>query len=50
MYNVFTPTRNARAISIHRSDKEHKNVYELEGIYVEVVKKYTLNGVNTFTL
>jgi len=25
-------------------------MYELEDIYVEVVKKYTLDGANTFTL
>jgi len=51
VYNIFTPTRNARGLIIHRSDKEHtKNMNELEDIYVEVVRKYTRYGANTFTL
>jgi len=32
VYNVFTPTRNARGISIHRNDKAHKNMHDLEYI------------------
>jgi len=52
VYNVFTPTRNVRDLSIHRNDKEHTNTFhEHEDNYVEVVEKYTLvNGANKFTL
>jgi len=48
--NVFTHTRNAQDLSMHRSNKKRTNTKEHEDICVTVVEKYTVDGAKTFTL
>jgi len=47
--NVFTPTRNAVDLSIHRSNNEHISTWTNARIYVALAEKYTPNGVDTCT-
>jgi len=51
LYNVFTPTRNAVDLSMHRSIREtHKYMKEHEDRYEAVIENHVLDGATTITL
>lgn len=47
LFNVFTPTRNAQDLIMHRSIKEHTNTWKNTRRCMAVSEKYALDGANT---